>query len=155
MYIDYINRYDMIYLSFVVYDSLCVYLRMVRTYTSSVTARGFVPRHLGRQRKQRRCQLAPLAVSYPVQGFEQFLWVATTPGLCKNQQPRWGVFLLRLQRFNLAQSQRKYHQVMSGLQEAGLDSVCLFGFFLTASLCFSTCSVPFLQFQVQYGHDLL
>lgn len=104
MYIDYINninRYDI-----PVICSLCVYLRIVRMYTSSVTARGFVPRHLGRQRKQRRYQLAPLAVSYPVQGFEQFLWVATTPGLCKNQQPRWGVFLLRLQRFNLAQSRQ-------------------------------------------------
>ena len=93
MYIDYINninRYDI-----PVICSLCVYLRIVRMYTSSVTARGFVPRHLGRQRKQRRCQLAPLAVSYPVQGFEQFLWVATTPGLCRNQQPRWGVFFVQ------------------------------------------------------------
>ena len=82
MYIDYINRYDI-----PVICSLCVYLRIVRMYTSSVTARGFVPRHLGRQRKQRRCQLAPLAVSYPVQGFEQFLWLLQSLVHVKTNNP--------------------------------------------------------------------
>ena len=60
---------DMMYLSFI-----CLYV-YIGTDVYIVTAVEFVQRHLGKQRKQRRCQLAPLAVSYPVQGFEQFLWL--------------------------------------------------------------------------------
>ena len=82
IHIDYMTVFiDMIYLSFI------VYIGIVLMYTLSLLWSLFLW-HLGKQRKQRRCQLAPLAVSYPVR-FEEFLRLLQSLVYVKtNQQPK-------------------------------------------------------------------